>query len=282
LDRIQLKKEEERRRKEHNRIMMERSLNSVPMAPMSTKKPFLTEPEPFPLRGAALHEKSQEDLRRREEDRLKREEEKRRFKARPMPIQMIERSSPQITHQHELTVPVAPTCVERASIAEQMRLNKLDAETKEQEQQREFHARPLPKTTYAPGFIPAPAAIPLVEPRGPSLRLNQRAEKWQVSEQHRKEKEEQEARERAEWEGQKREQDEAERRAEREATQFKARPVPKTSQFRNFQEDRFDGTIPEFDRSRDLSQLRVPSSAAKSALGGGAARIMVPTRLLET
>lgn len=120
----------------------------------------ITEPEPFSFPGETYHEQAQgriEDLRRRKEEE---ETQSRQFVAAPMPnletgpAFVTKHSDKALTEFKEFDMRESDLFhAKKREWAER----KATQDFHEAQEQREFHARPLPESTFVPAMVPKPS-----------------------------------------------------------------------------------------------------------------------------
>ena len=115
-----------------------------------------TRPEPFDLLSERRHESAAREMQLQADREREELEQRRAFRARPVPdpTQSANAQSLPPVLSKPPTSGVAPSCVERAHVAQEFLQEKRAEEERQQARQREFHARPVPSTTYEVGFMP--------------------------------------------------------------------------------------------------------------------------------
>uniref|UniRef100_A0A7S2W4Q8 TPX2 C-terminal domain-containing protein n=1 Tax=Mucochytrium quahogii TaxID=96639 RepID=A0A7S2W4Q8_9STRA len=114
------------------------------------RKP-LVQPKPFHLESDKRHEIAQQRLQERLQREAEEAEKSRHFRAQPVVTKPVRQFVPP---DKPLTNPVTPTTVHRSQEAKIEFERRLKQEAQLLEHQAEFHARPVPSTTYNKDFSP--------------------------------------------------------------------------------------------------------------------------------
>jgi len=238
----------------------------------------LTVPEPFALPGEALSlaRKASADAQRAREALLEAEEKaKRGFRAQRVPNWdatkfVPKHSSKKLTEFDEF------------ELSGEGAQHRVAPDSEENSRAEAFHAKPLPNTTYAPGFVPKPAARPPLQPcentpgRAGEARAAER-KAWEAAN-----------RERLAAEAKAREELVAAREADFEAQlqhklqtplkdgglKFVARPVPDTAEGPDFVPRPSSAPLTEPKSPNVLKRTTRSSTQGLGGLGGGAQRIV--------
>eukprot|EP00762_Andalucia_godoyi_P007307 ANDGO_01518.mRNA.1 Targeting protein for Xklp2 homolog len=193
--------------------------------------PQLTEPKPFEFktdeRAAAHRKELEEQLKKQQEE----EERARHFKARPVPDfqaddEQGENWKPKAVEQRQLTEPKPFRLLSDQRHAEAMHVwhDRVIQETVQEQEAREFHARPIPETHEKP-FVPNIESKPVTQVEDIPLATERRAlQRKQFDEQvNQTLKQQEDTKKKAELEKMQREQEEVERL--RKEAEFHAKPI---------------------------------------------------------
>ncbi|KAL7748230.1 hypothetical protein RI367_006416 [Sorochytrium milnesiophthora] len=185
-----------------------------------------TKPEPFHLRGEAMHSKAIEQIAEVQRQEAEQLAEMRKFVAHPAPHSLDSPDRLPHVEPRKPTSPV-PFALSADTFGEENRrkvLEAVDAARAEEERLRQFHAQPIPDSMHVP-FVPHKSRQPLTEVADITLHSEERAHERAAYDQLIHDKREQEEQVRAE---QRKQQEAEERKAVKRLreTELVHKPVP--------------------------------------------------------